>query len=272
VAAPGAAAGESVAARSPDPELLSDARMSLARMAPVRAGIALGLQRGGGNAAVARVLARDMATASAATLTGKRMDGMLTRSSFFKPYVAPKLKEGIKAEGHVHLHDAEASKEAAVRYLKTGENPATGKLFSDEEARAFEPELRGFTDAGEIHVSAARADDGTIVHEAMHLFSSDAFVQAVGYHVNEGVTELMARRLASENAIVRLGMPLQHRLVFQVMSAIGSSGEKLFADAYFKNELQPIKDALDAKKGAGTWARWQAHMEAGKLDEADDVV
>jgi hypothetical protein len=261
------------AAEPPAPDLLADDRVAAARMATVRAGLALQLQRGGGNAALGRILARETATAAPPLKTGKELDTMLLASSFFAPYVKPKIAQGIQAEGHVHIHDPEAFKEHALKYLKGKQHPKTGQTFTDETAAAFEPTLRGFQDdRGEVRISEKRADDGVIVHEAMHLFSSVAFIESVGHAVNEGVTEVFARRLASENGIVRAGWPTQHRLAAQLVVAAGPGGEKLLADAYFKNETGPLIAAVDKKKGAGTWLKWVAAMQEGRFEDADALV
>jgi hypothetical protein len=250
------------------------------RLSPAE--IALQLQRASGNRAVARILARDTATAAPASQsakpalkTGKELDEMLLASSFFEPYIRPKIAKGTKAEGHVHIHDPDTFKAEAIKYLLGKEHPKTHEVFTAETAEQFEPTLHAFQDdKGEVRLQEKRVNDGTIVHEAMHLFSSVAFVDAVGYHVNEGVTEVFARRLASENGILRAGFPTQHRLVVQVMTAAGpgATGEKLLADAYFKDERQPLIDAVDKKKGAGTWERWLSAMNDGKFEEADEIV
>lgn len=256
--------------------LLEDRRLGVTRMAAARAGLALGLQQGVGNAAVARLLAREPATAAPARPAlkgGKELDTMLSASSFFAPFIRPKMKNGVRAEGHVHMHDEEAFKARALRYLEGKDNPKTGSVFTAEEAERFEPTLRGFQDdTGDVRIHERRADDGVVVHEAMHLFSSVAFVDAVGYSVNEGATEVFARRLASENGIMRAGFPQQHRLVAKLVATVGASGEKLLAGAYFNNELKPLEDALDRKKGAATWRTWLGLMQAGKVDEVDALL
>jgi hypothetical protein len=256
--------------------MLEDERLGLARMAAARAGLALGLQQGVGNAAVARMLAREATKAAPARRAlkgGKELDTMLLASSFFAPFVGPKMKNGIRAEGHVHLHDAEAFKTHALRYLQGRDNPKTGSLFTAEEAERFEPTLRGFQDdTGDVRIHERRADDGVVVHEAMHLFSSVAFVHAVGYSVNEGATEVFARRLAAENGITRAGFPQQHRLVARLVAVLGTGGEELLAGAYFNNDLKPLEDAVDRKKGAATWSTWLGLMQAGKVDELDALL
>ena len=82
--------------------LLEDSRLGLTRMAAARAGLALGLQQGVGNAAVARMLAREPATAAPARPAlkgGKELDTMLLASSFFAPFIRPKMKQRHPGRG-----------------------------------------------------------------------------------------------------------------------------------------------------------------------------
>ena len=196
---------------------------------------------------------------------------MLLASDFFKPYVEPKMKKGTKAEGNVHIHDAAAFKTEVLKYLKGKDNPETGKEFTDAEAVAFEPKVRGFqdTDTGQIHVHETRGDSGTVVHEAMHLFSHATFVNTVGYHANEGTTEIFARKLCAANSIPRAGYPSQYR---SVMKVVALSSEAMLADAYFDNKLTPVKNKVDTAKGAGTRDKWLAFMTAGKFSDADALL
>jgi hypothetical protein len=124
-------------------------------------------------------------------------------------------------------------------------------------------------DQGEIHVHERRGDNGTIVHEAMHLFSSTSFVNKVDFNVNEGATEVFARKLCEENSIPRAGYPDQHR---SVKKLVGVTSEALLADAYFNNNLQPLKDKVDDAKSKGTWDKWLAFMIAGKFGDADPLL
>jgi hypothetical protein len=260
----------------PSPALLRDARLGSSQMAPVRAQLARRVQHSAGNRGFGRVLARNggpptPAPAAPALKTGKDVDAMLLASDFFKPYVEPKMKKGTKAEGNVHIHAAAAFKTEVLKYLKGKENPETGKEFTDAEAEAFEPKVRGFqdTDTGQIHVHETRGDSGTVVHEAMHLFSHATFVNTVGYHANEGTTEIFARKLCAANSIPRAGYPSQYR---SVMKVVALSSETMLADAYFDNKITPVKDKVDAAKGAGTWDKWLGFMKAGKFADADALL
>lgn len=44
------------------------------------------------------------------------------------------------------------------------------------------------------------------------------------------------------------------------------------AAAYFDGKLAELEAAVDAAKGAGTWAKWLAFMKADKYTEADALL
>jgi hypothetical protein len=245
--------------------LLGDERLGSAQLQVMRAGLARQVQHTAGNRTVGRILARE------ALKTGAEVDAMLIASTFFKPYVEPKHKAGTKADGNVHIHDAAAFKTEVLKYLKGKTNPKTNKEYTDAEAVEQEKTVRGFQDqaTGQIHVHEKRGDSGTVVHEAMHLFASQKFVSAVGYHPNEGTTEIFTRKLCSANSIPRAGYPSQFASVNKVVAL---SSETMLADAYFDGKLQPVIDKIDAAKGAGTWAKWLAFMTAGKFTDADALL
>ena len=244
--------------------LLGDQRLGSTQLRLMRAGLARQVQHSAGNRSVGRILARTLKT-------GAEVDAMLVASDFFKPYVEPKHKAGTKADGNVHIHDAAAFKTEVLKYLKGKTNPKTNKEFTDAEAVEQEKTVRGFQDqdTGQIHVHEKRGDSGTVVHEAMHLFASQKFVNAVGYHPNEGTTEIFTRKLCAANSIPRAGYPSQFASVNKVVAL---SSETLLADAYFDGKLQPVIDKVDKAKGAGTWTKWLASMTAGKFADADALL
>ena len=244
--------------------LLGDERLGSTQLHVMRAGLARQMQHAAGNRTVGRILARTLKT-------GAAVDAMLVASDFFKPYVEPKQKAGTKADGNVHIHAAAAFKTEVLKYLKGKTNPKTNKVYTDDEAVEQEKTVRGFQDkaTGQIHVHESRGDSGTVVHEAMHLFASQKFVDAVGYHPNEGTTEIFTRKLCAANSIPRAGYPSQFASVNKVVAL---SNETMLADAYFDGKLQPVIDKVDKAKGAGTWTKWLASMTAGKFADADALL
>lgn len=262
-------AGASAAVRPRDAPpyaagLLGDERLGSTQLQMMRAGLARQVQHTAGNRTVGRILARKLKT-------GAEVDAMLIASAFFKPYVEPKHKAGKKAEGNVHIHDAASFKTEVLKYLKGKTNPKTGNEYTDAEAVEQEKTVRGFhdRDAGQIHAHETRGDSGTIVHESMHLFGSKTFLDAVGFHANEGTTEIFARKLCAANSIPRAGYPDQFKSVSKVVAV---TSETMLADAYFDSKVKPLEDKVDAAKGKGTWAKWLAFMLAGKFADADALL
>ncbi|MDP9294058.1 MAG: hypothetical protein M3O90_06500 [Actinomycetota bacterium] len=56
------------------------------------------------------------------------------------------------------------------------------------------------------------------------------------------------------------------------MKLVGASNENLLADAYFKGKLAELEAAVDKSKGAGTFGKWIAFMEASKYAAADALL
>jgi hypothetical protein len=251
-------------------------------------------QRTLGNSAVARALMRNPnAELEAKTpekvkhTTGKDVDTYLDSSPFFKALVEEKVKGGTKAEGHVHIHTPEEFVTECVAYLTARQNPATGANYTEDEAKAKEPNINAFRDGSEIHVHENRGEPGTVIHESMHLFSHDDFRGELGFNANEGATELFAKKLCAERKIKRGDFYAdQYRAVKKVADLVG---EDVLANAYYKGDVAGLRKEFDAKAGtgfvhkvreffggekkggAGTFDKWATAMKAGKYDEANDL-
>jgi hypothetical protein len=251
-------------------------------------------QRTFGNSAVARALMRtpnpELETKSAGKVkhkTGKDVDTYLDSSPFFKDLVEDKVKGGTKAEGHVHIHTPEEFVTECVAYLTSRQNAATGATYTDEEAKAEEPNINAFRDGSEIHVHQDRGEPGTVVHESMHLFSHDDFRDQLGFNANEGATELFAKKLCKEQKIKRGEFYVdQYKAVRKVADLVG---EDVLANAYYKGDIAGLRKEFDAKAGtgfmhkvreffggkkkggAGAFDNWATAMKAGKYDEANDL-
>jgi hypothetical protein len=262
-------------------------------MRAARAGLARQVQHGSGNRAMAQVLARDDTTTAPELppivhhKTGADVDAMLLKSGFFKPYISPKYKKGIKAEGHVHDHDQAAWDVEIAKYLKGKENPDTGRVFTDDEAVAFGRNVNAFRDGREIHANERRGEPATTVHESMHLFSADEWINELGFNGNEGATEYFTKKLCAENSITRGDFyPGQHRSVKKLATVVGDT---TLADAFFDGKIGAIKSKVDRSRGfftkiavafgakrdperTGTWDKWVTAMKAAKYDDADKLL
>ena len=223
-------------------------------MESVRASIARSLQSGVGNRAVGHMLMRDPPAAAPPKIahkTGKEVDDALDASPYFAKLVEAKHKAGTKAEGHVHIHADAAFEDAYVKMALKRTNPTTGKVFTEEEARARSKNVNAFRDGSELHVHENRGTPGTAVHEAIHLFA-DAYRDKMGYNANEGTTEYFTRKLCAELKLPR-GTLYASQLA-SVEKLITAVGEDVVAAAYFQDKLAELETALDAKKEAGTFA------------------
>lgn len=266
------------AAALPDLALLTDPRLMRMRSDTIRAELMLQAQAGYGNAWVARrMLLREpnpgLAVETEAKVkhkTGADVDAYLKASPFFKALVEAKFKAGTKAEGHVHIDTPDQFVAAWVAYAKARTNPDTGKTFTEDEAKAWEPKVNAFRDGTEIHVHQDRGEAATTIHESIHLFSDDAFKTNLGFNANEGATELWTKKLCAEQKITRGNFyPNEHKSVKKLADKVG---EDVLAAAYFQGKVAELEAAIDAKTAAGTAAKWKAAIKTGKYADADALL
>ncbi len=211
------------------------------------------------------------ASKKVAHATGKEVDAFLVANPFLKPYAEAKTKAGTKAEGAVKIHDAAAFKKEWVSYALKRTNPDTGKTFTKAEANSWESKVNAFQAPGAIHIHQSRGERGTAIHESMHLYSSTGFQSAVGFNVNEGSTEYFTRMVTKQQKITR-GTFYPSQLA-SVTKLVGVSSDTKLADAYFKNQLDPVKKDVNAKGKKGEkskrWDLWLTNMKAGQYAKAD---
>ncbi len=248
----------------------------------VEMAIARQARSGAGNRAIGRILARN---GDAATIvhhkTGAEVDAWLLASNFFKKYIKPKNDKGIKAEGHVHIHDDAAWDVEIVKYLKGKQNPdKPGDVFDEDTAKEFGKNVNAYADGREIHANEHRGEAATTVHESMHLFSDDSWIDTVGFNGNEGATEYFTKKLCAENSLARGNFyPKQYASVKKLADKVG---ETTLADAFFDGQISALKSKLDGTdsvwgwiKGLfkkSKWKQWVAAMQASKYDDADKLL
>lgn len=254
---------------------MQDPRILARQSDSVRATLARSVQQGHGNTAFGRMLMREP-TATAppkiAHKTGKEIDDALDASPFFAKLVEAKHKAGTKAEGNVQIHNNADFVKAYVAMALTKSNPATGKVFTEAEATARAENVSAFQDKGAIHVHENRGEPSTTVHESIHLFDAGtAWTVKVGYNVNEGATEFFTKKLCAEISLPR-GSGYYRSQHASVVKLVGVASENRLAAAYFNGKLAELEAAVDAAKGAGTWAKWLAFMKADKYTEADALL
>ncbi len=202
--------------------------------------------------------------------TGKDVDTYLTASAALKKYIEPKFKAGTKAEGHVHFLNAADYEKAAVIYGSRRINPNTGKAFTEAEAKAFFKATEAFRDGSEIYVNQAIGEPATVLHEAIHLFCDTRFRDKYKFNVNEGTTAYFSRVVSAEQKIsLEQQTPDERKAVEKL---VGVVGQDKVADAYFNGKLTEMETAVDAAKGAGTFARWLGFMQKGKYADANALL
>jgi hypothetical protein len=270
-----------------EPPQMSDARLSQGRNEPLRVAMLRQAQQGYGNRAVGRMLAREpnpaleTKTAEAKPKvghkTGKEIDAYLDASPFFKKLVADAVKSGKKAEGHVHIWTKAEFLTKCEAYLTGKENPNTSAPFTAAEAKEFAKNVNAYQEGTEIHVNEERGEAATTVHEAIHLFQKDDFMDKAGWNANEGATEFFTRKLCAEQkpAIPRSERFYadQYKSIKKLVAYLGS--EDVLAEAYFHAKVAELQAAVDKKagaSGAGTYAKWVGFMQQSKFAQADALL
>lgn len=264
-----------------EPSLLDDARLAQGRTEPLRVALMRRAQQGYGNQAVGRMLAREPNPAleskpAIGHKTGKEVDAFLDASPFFKKMVADAVKAGKKAEGHVHIWTKAEFLTKCEAYLTGKKNPNTGTPFTADQAKEFAKNVNAYQEGTEIHVNEERGEAATTIHESIHLFQDDKYLNKVGFNVNEGTTEFFTKKLCAEQspAIPRGDFyPDQYKSVKKLIEYIG--GPDLVAAAYFSAKLAELEAAVDKKagaSGAGTFTKWVGYMKQSKYAEADALL
>ncbi len=231
------------------------------------------LQRASGNQALQGLLQRVASAAiqrdKVAHTTGKQVDTYLNASPFIKSYVADKVKNGTKAEGHVHIEDAATFAKSWETYALQRANPNTGAVFTKTEAAAWEPNVNAFRDGSEIHIHEERGETGTAIHESIHLFADGNFRDNMGFNVNEGATEFLARAICAEQKITRGSFYVDELRSVEKLVALTSKEE--LAAAYFNGKIAELKAAVNAKK-KDAFDKWLGFMKTKKYADADKLL
>src|SRR6266542_490790 len=231
------------------------------------------LQLASGNQALQGLLQRVASAAiqrdKVAHTTGKQVDTYLNASPFIKSYVADKVKNGTKAEGHVHIEDAATFAKSWETYAPHPANPNTGAVFTKTEAAAWEPNVNAFRDGSEIHIHEERGETGTAIHEYIHLFADGNFRDNMGFNVNEGATEFLARAICAEQKITRGSFYVDELRSVEKLVALTSKEE--LAAAYFNGKIAELKAAVNAKK-KDAFDKWLGFMKTKKYADADKLL
>lgn len=200
-------------------------------------------------------------------LAGAEVDALLAKSALLGPYIKSKRDAGVKADGRVFFYSSADFVEAWVKYAVTKQNPATGAVFTEAEARAWVP--RAFTaDDGGMHIDENAGEPRTAIHESIHFYQSDAF-KALGFEISEGFTEYFAQALITEQKVPAAGTnPALADRWDAAKRVIAATSVDAAAKAYFSGDINALKSAVDAAKGAGTFDKWKGYLNQNPPDYA----
>lgn len=165
-------------------------------------------------------------------------------------------KKNAKAEGHVNIVGESEFKAA---YKKT-----YGEIDDDYEyTNAF---VDRSTDPPTVWGHKKRINPTTVLHEGMHFYSNLAWKNTVGFNANEGVTEYFTRlTVAKEKLPERDNYQEQYD---EIVALCAKVGEAKINAAYFKGEVDAVKEALDAAAAAGAFDEWVQAMKDGDWGKA----
>jgi hypothetical protein len=264
----------------------------LARLEPAgelpatREAVARTAQQRAGNRAVSGVLARDpnpkLRKAPPARppkpplREGREVDAIFDSSPYATELVGAKLGKSTLEKATV-IDEEPAFETAWLEYAQRSVNPATGKTFTEEDARAYMKSqgVRAFQDEvrGKIHLRKEKADLGTQLHEGLHLFSDDRWKKNMNYRANEGVTEYFTRKLAPEVKVERDDNSFLREFT-SATHLVEVAGEHIVAAAYFDGDIGSLEKKIDGRKadGAGTWKKWLAYLEAENYKAANALL
>jgi hypothetical protein len=253
----------------------------VARVAALRSA-----QQGHGNHAVSRVLARDPNPAlekrpaarppKPKLRTGREVDAIFNASSYFKDLVGAKLGK-VSLEKAMRLDGEAEFARAWIAYAMRSYNPKTQKNYTEEEARQYMATegVRAFQDEdrGEVHIRKERADLGTQLHEAIHLFADDKWRRRMEYNANEGVTEYFTRKLGPEVGVERDDSSFLRQFT-SATHLVAAAGEPVVAAAYFGGDVAGLGAKIDGRKpdGKGTWRQWLDFLEANEFKKANALL
>lgn len=197
--------------------------------------------------------------------TGAEVDAFVRAHDFFNYYIQSSFdRDGNGANGQITILDGDAFDAEWTTYAMARTNPNTGALFTAAEAVAFP--VAAFVDNGRIILHARRGNEGTAIHESMHLFTHSTYLREMGFNINEGTTELFTRILCRANSIRRRGnYQAQYTSLLAVAEGL-ERGHNLLASAYFDGNYSGLREAMN--EVPGRYEQWKALMAANNFNAA----
>jgi hypothetical protein len=188
-------------------------------------------------------------------LGGDQVDLCIANTPFLESYIHSE----VKAAGNVYVHNATEFVELASAYLKEAGDPEPERL-----ARA----INGWAADGEIHILESGGDQGTAIHEGIHLHQHPKFKETVGWSANEGATEYFARMVCEQNDIARAER--FYKREFEAITTLAHLvSDATLANAFFKGELGALEMEVNTTKGDDHFKMWADSMKQKDFWAAD---
>ena len=202
--------------------------------------------------------------------TGAQLDTYMSASATVSAFVAPAIASGQLATGHVHFLNAADFITRFVAY-SVGKRGPSGTTLTDADARALEPNVEAYRDGADICVHQDRGDAYTVVHEGIHLYSHSGYRTPLGFNINEGTTEWLARKVIADNSLglVSAHYPNQHASIVKLAA---KGGNAAVMRAYFQGDVAGLRTAIDTATSAGTFDNWVTFMKASNYASADALM
>ena len=181
-----------------------------------------------------------------------------------RKHLAGEAKKGI-----------EADKKIAGKAKVVGEpewSQAGIAHYGEEKWKAEKVDsLNGFVDKdGNVWVHKDRGNQATMIHEGIHKYS-DSKMKTTSQPLNEGMTEYYTRKIAKEEDIAKARANYNGN--YKSTKALADLvGEDKISKAYFEGDVEQLKDAVDAKKGEGTWDKYVELTKQKKWTESKDLL
>ena len=158
--------------------------------------------------------------------------------------LVPNLAEGLAA-GHVRIVADAEFLVAYDRYFgDDGEYDVTNAFVERGSPEGIDL----------VWVHRDRGDAGTVIHEAMHLYSNASYRGDLGSRTNEGTTEYFTRIVTDAEGIARDTYPGE---LSGVNALVAATSQQTLADAYFGGDIAGLRAAA-----SGNFQRWLDAMNA----------
>lgn len=145
-----------------------------------------------------------------------------------------------------------------------GSDWKAGDCAKDDAAAGVQTE--GFAWGGVVYVNGKTTLVTATAHEILHNNTAGGFRAKVGETLNEGCTELLARRALSVAGVAVPSVtayPEQVKFTVRLQTLVG---QQVITEAYFGGADKLVKK-FEELKGTNTWDAMKTHAEA--LDEAE---